>query len=647
MNPNERLNVLILEDDPQDAELELHELKRAGFAIDPLIVSSEADYAAALKPEVDLILSDFKLPQFDGMRALKRLKESGLDIPFILVSGAIGEEQAVAVMLQGAFAYVMKSRLVSLGPIVSRALNEAATRREAIAAQEELKKSESRYRRLFESSLDGILVLDAATGAVLDANPSFLALLGYELRDIQGRALWELDAFKGLEPAKVDLRDLLTLPHVRHDDLPLTAKDGRRVDVEFTGNAYAADGGKVIQCGVRDITGRKRLQAQLLQSQKMETVGMLAGGIAHDFNNILMAILGSCDFLRTGFAGTDPRRADVADIEASAARAAALTRQLLLFSRKLPAQPVALDLNELIRNLQKMLRRLLGEDIELVNSLCPEPLIVRVDPGQMEQVIMNLCVNAREAMPKGGRLTMKTEILKGGAGCLPRCRPAGTPDCVRLEVADTGCGMPPEVLSHLFEPFFTTRPVGKGTGLGLSTVYGIVSSAEGDIAARSVVGQGSTFTLCLPMAGAAAPPGKEGGESAGAAGGRETVLLVEDDEPLLRINARILRERGYRVLAARDGEAALVLLQDASAHVSLLLTDVVMSGLSGGELAQKAVQLRPDLKVAFITGYSDDRRTGELKALKGEVLQKPVAPDVLALRVREILDRKSAASAST
>ncbi|MDD5304583.1 MAG: response regulator [Elusimicrobia bacterium] len=646
MNQNERLSVLILEDDPQDAELELHELKRAGFPVAPRIVSSEADYVAALKPEVGLILSDFRLPQFDGMRALQLLKERGLDIPFILVSGAIGEEQAVAVMLQGAFAYVMKSRLVSLGPIVSRALNEAAMRREKIAAQEELRKSESRYRRLFESSSDGILILDAATGAVLDANPSFLALLGYGLDEIRGRALWELDAFKGLEAAKVDLRNLLTLPRVRHDDLPLTAKDGSRRDVEFSGNACAADGGKVIQCGVRDISERKRLQAQLFQAQKMETVGMLAGGIAHDFNNILMAIMGSCDFLRAGFTRTDPRRGDVADIEASAERAAALTRQLLLFSRKLAAQPVALDLNELIRNLQKMLRRLIGEDIELVSSLCPEPVIVRVDPGQMEQVIMNLSVNAREAMPKGGRLILKTEVLKGGAGCLPRCRPAGTPDCVSLEVTDTGCGMPPEVLAHLFEPFFTTRPVGKGTGLGLSTVYGIVSHAEGDVAARSVLGQGSTFTLCLPMAGAAPLPGTGGGETAGAAGGRETILLVEDDEPLLRINERILRERGYRVLSAHGGEDALVLLRDASNPVSLLLTDVVMPGLGGGELAQKAVQLRPDLKVAFITGYIDDRRSGELKALKGEILQKPVAPNVLALRVREILDRKSVAAGS-
>lgn len=638
MNPDKRLSVLILEDDPDDAELELHELKRAGFAIDPLIVATESAYAAALKPGLDLILSDFRLPQFDGMRALQLLKESGLDIPFILVSGAIGEEQAVTVMLQGAFAYVMKSRLVSLGPLVLRALNETATRREKIAAQEELRKSELRYRRLFESSSDGILIFDPAVGAVLDANLSLLTLIGYELGEIQGRTLWDLDAFKGLAAAKADMQ---TLASVRRDDLALTAKDGRRIDVELTSNVYAADGGKVVQCGVRDISERKRLQAQLIQSQKMETVGMLAGGIAHDFNNILMTILSNCHFLQEGFAKTDPRLAEVSEIETSAARAAALTRQLLLFSRKLAAQPVVFDLNDMVRSLQTMLRRLIGEDIELVSSLCPEAVAVRADPGQMEQVIMNLCVNAREAMAKGGRITIKTEVLKGGAGALPRCRPTETPDCVRLEVTDTGCGMPPEVLAHLFEPFFTTRPVGQGTGLGLSTVYGIVSSAGGDIAARSVVGQGSTFTLCLPLAGAAAPV-TAGVESAAAAGGRETILLVEDDAPLLRINERILRERGYRVLSTQSGEGALALLRDESSRVSLLLTDVVMAGLSGGELAQRAVQLHPDLKVAFITGYLDERRANELKVPKVEVLQKPVAPDVLALKVREILDRAPA-----
>ena len=642
MNPNERLKVLILEDDPQDAELELHELARAGFEVESRRVETEADYAAALKPGLDLILADFKLPQFDGMRALKLLKARGLDIPFILVSGTIGEEYAVEVMLQGAFAYVMKSRLVILGPLVSRALKESELRRENAAAHEELRKSERRYRRLFESSQDGILILDAATGTVLDANPSLLALLGYEMDDILGHKPWELEAFKGVEAAKVDLREILMLPRVRRDDLPLKTKDGRRIDVDFVANAYTADDSKVIQCDIRDITERKRLQAQFFQSQKMESIGMLAGGIAHDFNNILMTIMACSNFLREGLAQMDPRRADVAEIEAAAARAAALTRQLLIFSRKQVVQPVVLDLNELIRNLEKMLRRLIGEDIKLECSLCPEPVAIRADPGQMEQVIMNLCVNAREAMLKGGTLALKTEILRGGVGCLPRCRPAGTPDCVRLEVADTGCGMPPEVLAHLFEPFFTTRPVGKGTGLGLSTVHGIVTQAEGDVAARSVVGQGSTFTLCLPMAQSAPPACKAGGTGAGAARGRETILLVEDDAVLMRLNERVLRERGYRVLAARGGEEALAFLNDAANDVSLLLTDVVMPDMGGGELAQRAVRLRPDLKLVFVTGYIDHSRLEQIQALKGEILQKPISPEVLARRVREVLDSKAA-----
>ncbi|HAZ08193.1 MAG TPA: hypothetical protein DCZ01_06670 [Elusimicrobia bacterium] len=633
------LKVVILEDNPQDAELEIHELKRAGFSVDPLIVESEADYVAALKPEVDLILADFRLPRFDGMSALRLLKDRGLDIPFILVSGAIGEEQAVAAMLQGAFAYVMKSRLVSLGSMISRALGEAALRRERNSAQEAVKKSERRYRRLFESSQDGILILDAASGEILDANSSLLALLGYEPGEILGKKPWELDAFKGWEAAKADLQDLKRLAPVRRDDLPLTAKNGRRIDVEFVGGACTADGAGVVQCSIRDITERKRLQAQFLQAQKMESIGILAGGIAHDFNNILMTIMGNCSFLQEGLTQTDPRRADVAEIAAAAARAAALTRQLLIFSRKELVQPVVLDLNELIRNLQKMLRRLISEDIKLESSLCPEPAVIRADPGQMEQVIMNLCVNAREAMPKGGRLILKTEIWKGGADCLPRRRPCAAPDCVRLEVADTGCGMPAEVLAHLFEPFFTTRPPGKGTGLGLSTVYGIVSQAGGDVAARSAVGQGTTFTICLPMAEAAPPRLEARSQVAGSARGRETILIVEDDEAILRLNERILRERGYRVLSACGGEEALAFLKEAGSRVHLLLTDVVMPGIGGGELARRAVRLRPDLKVAFITGYIDDRELDSLKVLKGDILQKPIPPEVLAQRVREILDR--------
>ncbi|OGS41134.1 MAG: hypothetical protein A2506_01965 [Elusimicrobia bacterium RIFOXYD12_FULL_66_9] len=507
MTQNERLSVLLLEDSPEDAELELRELARAGFKVDSRRVETEADFVAALKPGLDLIIADFRLPLFDGMRALQLLKASGLDIPFILVSGAIGEEKAVEVMLEGAFAYVMKSRLASLGMIVSRALKESALRRENLATHRELWKSEKRYRRLFESSQDGILILDAESGEILDANTAILGLLGYELREIAGRKPWELEAFRGLEAVKVDLRGLQTLPYVRHDDLPLTAKDGRRIDVELIGNTYSADGSKVIQCNIRDITERKRLQAQFFQAQKMEGIGKLAGGVAHDFNNILMTIMACANFLREGFTKTDPRRSDVEEIEAAATRAAALTRQLLIFSRKQVVSPAVVDLNGLIRNLQKMLCRLIGEDIRLEIASCPEPALVQIDPGQMEQVIMNLSVNAREAMPKGGRLALKTAVLTAGAGR------------VSLEVSDTGCGMPPEVLAHLFEPFFTTRPVGKGTGLGLSTVYGIVTQAEGQVTVRSAVGQGSTFTIILPLSRATATPTKRAGTVAQAAPG--------------------------------------------------------------------------------------------------------------------------------
>ena len=509
-------------------------------------------------------------------------------------------------------------------------------------AEEALSRTEARYRLLFEAAKDGILVVDAATGEIQDANLALLVLVGYSKAECIGRRLWDFAPFKAAAADNPALRELASRGDTRDENLILRAKDGREISVEFAANSYAVDGGRVVQCSVRDMTERSRLQEQMLHAQKMESIGLLAGGIAHDFNNILMAILGNCSFLLASLAPNDPRRADVEEIRMAEERAVALTRQLLLFSRKEKARPVVLDLNMLIRNLQKMLGRILGEDFKFETALCPEPVTMLADPGQLEQVIMNLAVNARDAMRRGGRLSLRTS-RRGPGETRHRDCAAGEKGFVRLELEDTGSGMTPEVRAHLFEPFFTTKPVGKGTGLGLSTVYGIVRQSGGGISARSAPGQGTTFTIDFPLieAAAAAAPTQAPAAKAEAAG-RETILLVEDDEILRRIDLRILLERGYRVLPARDGEEALALLHDGGQNADLLLTDVVMPGISGGELAREALKLKPGLKVIFVSGYAGHGETEQLQATKHMFLQKPVAPDVLAEKVREVLDRNAA-----
>lgn len=510
--------------------------------------------------------------------------------------------------------------------------------------QEARHRTEILYRRLFESAHDGILIVDSESGKILDVNPALLMLFGCSEEDCVGRPLWDFEPFKAAAAANPNLRGQAARGQARHEDLTMLAKDGREIPVELTITLYTVDGGVVLQYTVRDMSESKRLQAQILHGQKMESVGLLAGGIAHDLNNILMVILGNASFLLSSLGAKDPRRADVEEIQLAEERAAALTRQLLIFSRKQALHPVVLELNDLIRNLQKMLGRIIGEDVKLELELSPEPVAVRADAGQLEQVIMNLSVNARDAMPHGGRLSIRTSRPKPGEKRHPDCAAGDAGQFARLEVSDTGTGMSPEVLAHVFEPFFTTKPAGKGTGLGLSTAYGVVRQAGGGISARSVPGKGTTFTIDLPLSAASAAAAAAPETSAAPPRGRETILLVEDDDLLRRIDQRLLQERGYRVLPARDGEEALNLLHNGGKDADLLLTDVVMPGISGGELAREAMSLKPGLKVIFVSGYVDHRELEQLMATKSEFLQKPVAPEALVRKVREVLDRPAPAA---
>ena len=387
-----------------------------------------------------------------------------------------------------------------------------------------------------------------------------------------------------------------------------------------------------------DITSEKSLESKLFQAQKMESVGRLAGGVAHDFNNLLTAINGYAQFVMEGLPPGDPKRDDVKEILAAGERAAALTRQLLAFSRKQILNPVALDLNAAVGGTLKMLKRLIGEDIRIDPQLAPRPCLVKVDAGQIDQILMNLAVNARDAMPDGGVLTVETAVEELSEDW-HRERPwLPSGPLVRLRVTDTGTGMDEEVKTHLFEPFFTTKERGKGTGLGLSTVYGIVRQSGGEIVVASAPGQGSCFSIYLPQLNAGAPETALGAVATKSVGS-ETVLLVEDEETVRRLGLKVLTRCGYKVLAAADGRTALKLLEEHGPGVDLLITDVVMPGMNGRELAKAAAKLCPEMRTLYMSGYTDNAIVHHGVLEPGlAFLYKPFTAQALALKVRTVLD---------
>jgi two-component system, cell cycle sensor histidine kinase and response regulator CckA len=421
-------------------------------------------------------------------------------------------------------------------------------------------------------------------------------------------------------------------------------KDGKAVEVSLSTAPLKDAAGHVVgTLGIgMDLTEQRSLEHQLRQAQKMEAIGRLAGGIAHDFNNLMTIINGYCDLLLAGPDLDEAARTCLAEVHKAGERATGLTRQLLAFSRKDLTQPRLLDLNDSVTNVQTMLRRLIGADIQLSTALAPNLGRVCADPGQIEQVLVNLAVNARDAMPQGGSLFIETRPVEfGDARPIPELTPGRY---VRLEVRDTGCGMDATTLGRIFEPFFTTKDVGKGTGLGLATVYGIVQQSGGHVRATSTVGKGSAFEVYLPVAADAAEIAAsvhDDGPAASAPTGRETVLLAEDEDGLRSLARRVLREKGYTVLEANNGDEALQVAERSGGAIDLLLTDVVMPHNGGGPLAQAMAQRFPLVKVLYMSGYTGDEvlRNGVLRSAN-TFLPKPFSPDQLLHKVREVLDTR-------
>ena len=506
---------------------------------------------------------------------------------------------------------------------------------ELLESREQLARTEA-----FALVMTAHLSLD---GRWLKVPPTLCQLLGVDETGLLGTPMGAL-----LHPDDVAAertgRDRLVAGETRSVDLETRwpRADGRVLWMYLNLSVVPDANGRPVSllAYLRDITDRKSLEDQLRQAQKMEAVGQLAGGIAHDFNNLLTAILGSTELLLAATPPFDPRREDLQEIGRAAHRAAGLVRQLLAYSRKQVLQPRLVNLNAIVHEMGAMLRRVVGEQIALQLHLDPSLGDVIADPGQLEQVIANLGVNARDAMPGGGTLTLTTANVSGArlTTASPEGLPLGGP-LVALSVGDTGTGMDDHVLAHLFEPFFTTKELGRGTGLGLATVYGIVRQSGGQIQVASRPGEGSTFTVFLPRA--EAPTG--GSRTAAAAeppvpGGSETVLVVEDEDSVRHLVCRALRAKGYRVVEAAHAEAALVLAGTMPEPIHLLVSDLVMPGISGLLLAERMALSRPAMQVLFITGYAPEAvdRHGELAAA-GALLEKPFTADQLARKVREVL----------
>jgi PAS domain S-box-containing protein len=501
-------------------------------------------------------------------------------------------------------------------------------------AEEALRASEERYRLFFEEDLSGAFI-SRPDGKLLACNPEFARIFGF--RSVQD-ALQNNAARLYPNPRSRQAFVDRVRKHRKLEYLEMELRDcnGRPVHVIENVSGTFDDRGELVEIRgyVIDNTERKKLEEQFLQAQKMEAVGRLAGGVAHDFNNLLTAILGYSDLLLVGIERGNPQRPLVEEIAKAGERAAELTRQLLAFSRKQVLRPQVLDLNRVVANLDKMIRLVLAEPVELVTRLEPGLHPVRADPGQIEQVLMNLVVNAKDAMPRGGRLTISTTNTTFGAADVPRPELKPGPYVV-LTVGDTGCGISDEVKAHLFEPFFTTKEVGKGTGLGLATAYGIIRQSGGHIGVVSEPGQGATFSIYLPALTTAVeaetpPPAP--------AGGAETLLLVGEEEGLRSLMQTILSQLGYHVLEAAHAGDALAACENHDGPIDLLVTDLSRAGIGGRELAERLVPLRPAMKLLVLADYRDESsQATEPDRQPVPLLLKPFSPDALAIKVREAL----------
>ncbi len=667
------VRILLVEDSEDDAILLIRELTRGGYAVESHRVDAEGTLRDALRQPWDLVISDFSMPDFSGLQAFEILRSVAPQVPVIFVSGVLGEDRAVEAMRLGARDYFVKGKITRLCAAVGRELGEVDNRRKRVDAERALAREERRYRSIFESASVGIIEVDlTCVGAMIDAVPpearadvrawlrsssDSVTREAQQLRVVAANraakgmlavaTLEQLGAFiasRGAGPSSVwdEIVETIALRKSSFErEVEIETSDKHVVNVLLSATIpdNHADLGNVV-LAIVDFAERRRLENQMRAVQRMESVGRLAGGIAHDFNNILAVVTTYAGFVAEDGGLNERGREDVAAIIGAAKRAASLTQQLLAFSRRQRQHPVVLDLNATVRGFHLMIRRVVGEDVHLALHLGEHLGHIRADPSQLEQVLLNLVVNARDAMPTGGRLTIETANVELGADYgLNKLAEVPPGSYVSLTVSDSGVGMDEATRSRAFEPFFTTKAAGKGTGLGLSTVYGIVKQSGGFVWIYSEPGHGTAFKIYYPRTEEAhqviAKPAP-----LSVVDGTETIVLAEDEVQVRRALRRILERHGYQVLEALDAAHALRLCEEHPGHIDLLLTDVVMPNMSGSELAEGALVLRPQLKTLFMSGYTATAIVDHGMLGAGEAyLTKPFTREELLQRLREVLDK--------
>ena len=635
---NRPIRILVVDDSATDAELIISIIRSRGL----FITSDHVDKPESLRQRLadkdyDVILCDHNLQSWVAMDALDILRQSSKDIPFIVVTGTLGDQRAVEYLKQGASDYVLKEHLEKLPLAIDRALREKAQRDENTRLHRAIQDSKEDWERTFDAIPDSIMLLDREY-RIIRANRATTQYLGLKYEDIIGKPCFTLMHQYSCPPSECPYRRMLLSG--REKEVEIDEKDlNRSLRVSAI---PLRDGAGDLQGAIhvmRDITERKHLEEELLQAKKLEAIGRLAGGVAHDFNNILGVIVGYSDLMLEQIPEADSvLRGELSEIRKAADRAKGVTRQLLAFSRKQVMQPQAVSLNDIVTDVAKMLHPLIGEDINLVIEPGDDVGIVKVDPIQIQQVLINLAINARDAMPNGGQLTIVTGNVHLDEHYPRFQQPVPMGNYVMVAVNDTGIGMDEETVSHIFEPFFTTKEKGKGTGFGLSIVYGIVKQSGGYIWVHSEPGHGTTFKIYLPRIADERDNVVPIVPADAVKTSPATILVVEDEDALARMVCSVLVNSGHVVLYSSSGEGSLRIARTYQGKIDLMLSDVILKGTMGGiELASRISEVRPDTKVLFMSGYSDALNRADCNT-NAKLLEKPFTNAELRQKVREVLD---------